>query len=71
MDDLHHRLAENVRRVANERGITLSHVPDFAAVAPRHFWYVMRGDRSPTLQWMGRLAAAFDVDVVELLRPTD
>ena len=68
MGDLHQRFAENVRRLARERGITLSHVPDFAGIAPRHFWAVLSGSRSPTLQWMRRLADALEVDVVDLIR---
>jgi len=71
VDDRHKRLAYNVRRLAKERRLVLSHVPDFAAVGPRHFWAVMAGERSPTLRWMGQLAGALGVDVRELFRPEE
>lgn len=69
MDSLDARLAANVRRIAKEKGLVLSHLPDFAGVNAAHFWYVLSGKRSPTVAWLAKLATAFGVDIVDLLRP--
>lgn len=71
MDELHERLAMNIRRLAKARGVAVSHLPDFAEVSRAHYWYVMNGTRSPTLRWVGSVAKALDVDIVELLAPLD
>ncbi len=63
------RLAANVRRIAKEKGVVLSHLPDFASVNSAHFWFVLSGKRSPTLVWLAKLAKGLDVDVVDLLQP--
>jgi hypothetical protein len=67
VDEVHRRLARNIRRLARKRGILLSHVPDRAAVGRSHFFAVLGGERSPTLAWLTRVARALGVDVVELL----
>jgi len=67
VDELHKRLAANVRRIANERGISLTHLPDHAGITRSHFWAVLAGDKSPTLRWLQTLAKALDVDVADLL----
>lgn len=57
--------------LAATRGITLSHLPDRAGVTRSHFWNVMAGKKSPTLQWLGKLAKALDVDVEDLVTRKD
>ena len=71
MDDLHQRLADNIRRISEERGIVLTHLPDRSGVSRAHFFNVLAGNKSPTLGWLAKVAAALDVDPVELLRPSD
>lgn len=69
MDELHERVIEHIRQLAEARGIALSHLPDRAAVARSHFWDVMAGRKSPTLHWLERIAQALEVDVGDLLLP--
>lgn len=57
----------SIRRLAKERGIVLSHLPDRASVARSHFWNVLAGKKSPTLAWMSQIATALDVDPTDLL----
>jgi transcriptional regulator with XRE-family HTH domain len=66
-DELHRRLARNLRAIAMARGVTLTHVPDLAGVSRAQFWNVMTGRSSPTLRFLGRVAAALEVDASELL----
>ena len=67
MDALQKRVVGRIRRIADERSIPLSHLPDRAAIARSHFWNVMAGKKSPTLRWLGKVASALDVDAEELL----
>ncbi len=67
VDALHRRIARRIREIAKERGILVSHVPDRAGVARGHFWHVLRGDASPTVEWLEKIARVLDVEVEELL----
>ena len=69
VDELHRRVIEHIRELAEQRGIAISHLPDRAGVARSHFWDVLAGRKSPTLSWLERIAVALEVDVVELLLP--
>jgi hypothetical protein len=52
---------------ARAKKIPISHLPDRAAVARSHFWEVLAWRTSPTLTWLGRVAAALEVDVEALV----
>ncbi len=67
VDDPHERMVRRLRERARERKIPLSHLPDRAGVARSHFWDVLAGRKSPTLQWLARVAEALGVDVEDLL----
>jgi transcriptional regulator with XRE-family HTH domain len=67
VDALQRRLEQRIRDLAEAKGIALSHLPDRAELGRTMFWDVLRGKKSPTLRWMGKLAAALEVDVSELL----
>jgi DNA-binding phage protein len=58
-----------VRVLAEQRGMPLSILADFAGVSRSHFFDVLAARKSPTLDWLVKVAAALDVDVVELLVP--
>ncbi len=66
-DELHRRLAHNLRALARARRLPLSHVADRAGVSRAQFWDVAAGRRSPTLRFLARVAAALEVDPAELL----
>ena len=68
VQELHARIAGNLRQLAERQGIPLSHLPDHAGVGRSHFWEVLAGRKSPTLAWLVRVATALDVDIGELLR---
>ncbi|WP_438002680.1 helix-turn-helix transcriptional regulator [Sorangium sp. So ce321] len=64
-DELHQRVTGRIREIAAERKIPVTHLPDRAAVSRAHFWDVLAGKKSPTLQWLGRIAEALGVDAAE------
>ncbi len=47
--------------------MALSHLADHAGVTRSHFWNVLAGKKSPTLQWLGKIAKALGVDVEDLV----
>jgi transcriptional regulator with XRE-family HTH domain len=67
VDELHQRVTDRIRELAEERGIAVTHLPDRAGVGRSHFWGVMGGRSSPTLAWLARVAAALDVDAADLV----
>jgi hypothetical protein len=67
VDELHQRVTDRIREIAEERRIPVTHLPDHADVGRSHFWEVMAGRSSPTLAWLGKIASALDVDTAELV----
>ena len=65
--ELQRRLARRIRDLAKERGIPLTHLADQSGTSRSHLWNILNGTRSPTLEWMARIAAALDVDTADLL----
>ena len=59
----------HMRELCEAKGMVFSHLPHRAGVGQTHFWAIVKGDSSPTLNWICSIADALDVDVVELLRP--
>lgn len=65
---LEHVLAKRLRAIAREKGIAISHVADRCGLAHSYFWQLLKEEASPTLAVVQRLAAALEVDPLELLR---
>jgi len=68
VDDAHRALARQIRVLAKERGLALTHLADRAGVGRTHFWSVLNAQASPTLAWLMKVAAALDVEVIDVLR---
>lgn len=51
----------HLKGVAADKNLALSLVADLAGVARSHFWEVMAARRSPTLNWIERVAAALEI----------
>lgn len=68
MSEAHRRLAKNIRRIAKERRIAVTHLADRAGVSRAEVFNILKGDRSPTLRWLEAIALALEVDIQELLR---
>jgi transcriptional regulator with XRE-family HTH domain len=59
--ELQNQLVEALRRVAEEQRVVLSHLPDRAGVSRSHFWDVLKGRKSPTLEWVEKVATSLEV----------
>lgn len=64
---------QNVRRIRQEKGVTLEVLADEVGLAYTYVGQIERGRRNPTLDVVERLALGLDVSVLELLsaRPND
>lgn len=67
MDVLQQRLVSRIRELARKRRIAITHIPDRCGLGRSHFFEVMAGRASPTLEWVTKIAVVFEVDPGELL----
>jgi transcriptional regulator with XRE-family HTH domain len=63
--------AKRVRELADDRGWSINHLADFAGLGRGFVSELLRGKKSPTLDTVGKLAAAFEVEAWTLLKPGD
>lgn len=61
----------NVRRVRQERGVTLEALADEVGLAYSYVGQIERGLRNPTLAVVERMAAALRAHPLDLLRDTE
>jgi hypothetical protein len=47
--------------------VTVTRLPDVAGVSRAFLFAVLKGESSPTLDWLETLAAGLSVDVLDLL----
>lgn len=62
-------LAMNLRAAAEQKGVTLTALADFAAVSRAQVFNVVACRTSPTLDWLSKVATALDVEPWQLLAP--
>lgn len=67
-DEAHVRLATRIREIARRKGLAIEAVADKAGVSRSHVWNVLSGRFNPTVEFVAKLAAALEVDIVELFR---
>jgi transcriptional regulator with XRE-family HTH domain len=68
-DELRARVGSRIRELAERRKIPISDLPARAGVSRAHLFAVLRGSKSPTIDFLNRLANALECDPHELLRP--
>jgi transcriptional regulator with XRE-family HTH domain len=62
------RLDRNVRRLVKQRAWTLEKVALEAGLSRSHFFYILTGQRTPSMVTLKKVSDAFKVDVSELWR---
>lgn len=63
------RIAENVRRLRTDRGLTLEAAAKLAEVHVRHWQRVEAGDLNITLRTLAKIGVALEVDPAALFAP--
>ena len=64
---VHELVSENLRRLTEEKSISLAQIADRAGFDRREFFAVLAGDREGDLDWLNRVAEAIGVDTAELV----
>jgi transcriptional regulator with XRE-family HTH domain len=67
VDALHRKLGSNLRRLVDERGLTLAYVADFSGIGRGRMSEYVAGKRSPTIRTLSRIAATLGVTIKEIL----
>ncbi|EDM76684.1 hypothetical protein PPSIR1_38189 [Plesiocystis pacifica SIR-1] len=61
-------LTENLRRLTEEKSISLASVADLAGIDRAELFAAMAGEIDPDLDWLNKLADGLGVKVSELVR---
>jgi transcriptional regulator with XRE-family HTH domain len=69
-DALHRHLSTRVREIAGRKKVSLNRLADLAGISRSHLARILRGESSPSLAVIGRIADALEVGVRELLPPS-
>lgn len=64
-----HRVATRIRELSARRKTSLNALADRAGTSPSYLYAVLAGEKSPTVDWLARIAEALRVDIHELLKP--
>ena len=65
--DSHPILISRVQELAKRKGYSVNRLADFAGISRGHLSNVLRGQMSPTLRTLDRIAEALDVQAKDLL----
>jgi transcriptional regulator with XRE-family HTH domain len=68
VDDIHQALTKSLRSLMRRRGWSANRLGDLAGLTGSAVAAILRGEKSPTLRTLARLADALDVKVVDLLK---
>ncbi len=66
-DEIRVLVAERIRMLASERGVTMIKLADFAGISRRSLHRVLAGEESLTIDRLAKIAAALDVHPRDLL----
>jgi transcriptional regulator with XRE-family HTH domain len=66
MSELSKVAGDRIRFIRHEKGFSIEELAFRANISTTHLGHVERGDRSPTLDILGKLVTALDISFVEL-----
>ncbi|MBI5495523.1 MAG: helix-turn-helix transcriptional regulator [Deltaproteobacteria bacterium] len=64
-------VADNIRLCARRRRVSLNALADFAGVSRAQLYDVLAGRKAASTDWLGKIAAALDLEAWELLKPAE
>ncbi|HEY5956388.1 MAG TPA: helix-turn-helix transcriptional regulator [Polyangiaceae bacterium] len=65
--ELRATVAENIRTLAEAKGVTLNSLADFAGVSRAQLYAVLAEKTAPTTDWLSKIAAVLEVEPSRLL----
>jgi transcriptional regulator with XRE-family HTH domain len=70
VDAMHKEMARKIQQAAKRKGWSVNQVADFSGLGRGSLSEIMRGQRSPTLRTLRKIADALDVDLRDLVPST-
>jgi transcriptional regulator with XRE-family HTH domain len=65
--ELRATVAENIRALAEAKGLSLNSLADFAGVSRAQLYAVLAESAAPTTDWLSKIATVLEVDPSRLL----
>lgn len=66
MSELSKILGDRIRIIRNDKGLSIEELAHRADISTTHLGYVERGDRSPTVDMLGKIVKALGITFEEL-----
>lgn len=66
MNDVSKIIGDRIRIIRNSKGLSIEELAHRADISNTHLGSVERGDRSPTVEMLGKIVVALDTSFVEL-----
>lgn len=64
-------VGENIRLLRRSKGLSQEKLAEMAGVSGSYIGYLERGERTPSLDLLAKIAEALDVELTMLLTPSD
>ncbi|MDF2610551.1 MAG: sinR 6 [Lachnospiraceae bacterium] len=66
MNDVSKIIGDRVRIIRNSKGLSIEELAHRADISNTHLGHIERGDRSPTVEMLGKIVIALDISFAEL-----
>jgi len=67
-DEARLRVATRIKEISERKGVSIHDLAKRARTARSYLYSVLDGAKSPTIDWLAKVADALQVDIVELVR---
>lgn len=67
--DVRKRVSSNIQRIRHEKGLSQEDVADLTSVHQTYLSGVEGAKRNPSIDVLGRIAVALEVDILEFFKP--
>ena len=67
-DEARLRVATRIQEICERKGVSIQDLAKRAGTARSYLYSVLDGAKSPTVDWLAKVAAALHVDIVELVK---
>ncbi len=66
MNDVSKIIGDRIRILRNSKGLSIEELAHRADISNTHLGHIERGDRSPTVEMLGKIVVALDISFVDL-----
>lgn len=67
-DAVHERLIARIQELATRKKLSVNGLADFSGLSRGYISELLRGNKSPTVKSLVKIAQALDVEVIDLFR---